>query len=125
MRFAGASPDSPYDVGLPSSFASWGATHQPVLDYSLVDSERLPVFHQLDLRVVKTWYFRRWTLGIYLDIQNLYNYKAYGQPGLMPERDATGAYVLDPSRPGHYKMVTYPNEVGGTIIPTFGVIVKI
>ena len=124
-RFAGAAPYTPYDVELSSSVVSWDATHQPVLDYSLVNSERLPVFHQLDLRVDKTWYFRRWTLGIYLDIQNLYNYKAYGQPGLMPERDATGAYVLDPSRPGHYKMVTYPNEVGGTIIPTFGVIVKI
>ena len=96
-----------------------------MLDFSLVISGRLPVFHQLDLRVDKTWYVRRWTLGIYLDIQNLYNYKADGQPELMPERDAAGDYVLDPSRPGHYKMVTYPNEVGGTIIPTFGVIVKI
>ena len=124
-RYAGGGPYTPYDVDLSSSIASWDATHQPVLDYSLVNSERLPAFHQLDLRVDKTWYFRRWTLGLYLDIQNLYNYKAYGQPDLMPARDATGAYIEDPARPGHYQMVTYPNEVGGTIIPTFGIIVGI
>jgi len=36
-------------------------------------SERLPEFHQLDLRIDKTWTFNRWKLGLYLDIQNLYN----------------------------------------------------
>ncbi|HNI58458.1 MAG TPA: TonB-dependent receptor [Pseudomonadota bacterium] len=38
-----------------------------------VYSARLPDFHQLDLRVDKTWTFNRWKLGLYLDIQNLYN----------------------------------------------------
>lgn len=124
-RFAGGAPFTPYDVELSGRIDSWEATHRPVVDYSLVNSERLPAFHQLDLRVDKTWFFRRWTLALYLDIQNLYNYKAYGEPGLMPERDATGQYVPDPARPGYYKMVTYPNEIGGTIIPTFGIIVSI
>ena len=36
-------------------------------------SERLPEFHQLDMRIDKTWTFNRWKLGLYLDIQNLYN----------------------------------------------------
>jgi hypothetical protein len=36
-------------------------------------SERLPDFHQLDLRVDKTFTFNRWRFGFYVDIQNLYN----------------------------------------------------
>lgn len=36
-------------------------------------SERLPDFHQLDLRIDKNWSFNRWKLGLYLDLQNLYN----------------------------------------------------
>ncbi len=124
-RFAGGAPYTPYDVERSGLIDSWETTHRPVVNYELVNSERLPAFHQLDLRVDKTWFFRRWTLALYLDIQNLYDYKAYGQPGLMPERDATGQYVPDPSRPGAYKMVTYPNVIGGTIIPTFGIIVSI
>ena len=36
-------------------------------------SEELPLFHQLDLRIEKTWLFQLWKLSLYLDIQNLYN----------------------------------------------------
>jgi TonB family protein len=36
-------------------------------------STRLPLFHQLDLRVDKRWQFRDWRLSTYLDVQNVYN----------------------------------------------------
>ncbi len=36
-------------------------------------SERLPLFHQLDLRVDKRWQFPSWRLNAYLDVQNAYN----------------------------------------------------
>ena len=36
-------------------------------------SERLPMFHQLDIRVDKTYKFKRWQLSTYLDVQNVYN----------------------------------------------------
>ncbi|WP_437282152.1 TonB-dependent receptor [Sorangium sp. So ce375] len=39
-------------------------------------SERMPLFHQLDVRVDKTWRFKAWQLGLYLDVQNVYNYQA-------------------------------------------------
>lgn len=38
-------------------------------------SARLPTFHQLDVRVEKTWVFNYYSMGLYLDIQNLYNAK--------------------------------------------------
>jgi TonB family protein len=36
-------------------------------------TERLPLFHQLDLRIDKRWKFNRWQLSTYLDVQNVYN----------------------------------------------------
>ena len=30
-------------------------------------------FHQLDIRVDKTWKFSHWQLGVYADVQNVYN----------------------------------------------------
>jgi TonB family protein len=36
-------------------------------------STRFPLFHQLDLRVEKTWFFKLWRLTAYLDVQNVYN----------------------------------------------------
>ena len=43
--------------------------------YGRVNSERIPAFHQLDLRVDKKWVFRTWMLRLYVDIQNVYNRK--------------------------------------------------
>jgi hypothetical protein len=43
--------------------------------YGAKNSDRLPLFHQLDLRVDKTWTFKAWKLSAYLDVQNVYNRK--------------------------------------------------
>lgn len=40
-----------------------------------VNSVRLPDFHQLDLRVDKTFLLKRFRLGLFLEVQNLYNRK--------------------------------------------------
>ncbi|NUP10525.1 MAG: TonB-dependent receptor [Polyangiaceae bacterium] len=37
------------------------------------NSERLPLFHSLDIRVDKKWKFKYWAFSIYLDVQNVYN----------------------------------------------------
>jgi hypothetical protein len=39
------------------------------------DSTRLATFHQLDLRIEKTWFFKLWRFSAYLDVQNIYNAK--------------------------------------------------
>jgi TonB family protein len=41
--------------------------------YGGVNTARIGTFHQLDLRIDKRWIYRDWILGIYLDIQNVYN----------------------------------------------------
>lgn len=124
-RFAGGAPTTPYDLIKSSQIDSWQTTHRPVSDYSQVNTRRLPAFHQLDIRVDKTWYFPKWTFSVYVDIQNLYNYKAYGNDILTPETDATGNYIKDPADESRYIMKSFRNEIGGSIIPTFGIIIEI
>ncbi len=41
-----------------------------------VNSRRPPLFHRLDLRVDYTWAFEWWALSLFLDVQNVYNYRA-------------------------------------------------
>jgi outer membrane receptor protein involved in Fe transport len=41
-----------------------------------LNGDRLPLFHQLDIRLDKKFVFKRWALSVYLDIQNVYNYRA-------------------------------------------------
>jgi len=40
-----------------------------------INTLRLPVNNSLDLRVDKRWFFEKWTLITYVDIQNVYNRK--------------------------------------------------
>jgi TonB family protein len=41
--------------------------------FGAVNSQRLPNFHQLDLRVDKNFIFDRWSLDLYVDLTNAYN----------------------------------------------------
>jgi TonB family protein len=41
--------------------------------YGNVNTARLPLFHQLDVRVDKRWIYQTWILNVYLDVQNVYN----------------------------------------------------
>ena len=41
-----------------------------------VNSQRLPLYHRLDLRVDYTWAWTRFAFSLYLDLQNVYNYQS-------------------------------------------------
>lgn len=41
-----------------------------------INSTRMPMYHRLDLRVDYTWAFVHWALSLFLDVQNVYNYRA-------------------------------------------------
>ena len=69
FRYVTGNPTTPVIGGLRDT------TSQAWLQQSgEVYTNRLPDFQQLDLRIDKTFIFNRWKLGLYLDIQNLYNY---------------------------------------------------
>lgn len=58
-----------------SSYGAYDATAgaQLSVDANPPYGQRLPLFHQLDLRVDKRWTFDAWNLTGYLDIQNVYS----------------------------------------------------
>lgn len=131
-RFVGGAPYTPIDP-ISADKAVWDITNQPLLDYSRFNSLRLPNTHQLDMRIDKEFYFRKWVLNLYTDIQNVYNFKTTGAPiytnlDSTPLQDATGNKVYvpktDPSNPNSYVLRTIDN-FAGTILPTIGIIVKI
>ncbi|MBI5607861.1 MAG: ligand-gated channel protein, partial [Deltaproteobacteria bacterium] len=66
-------------------------------------SERLPGFHQLDVRIDKKFVFDNWLLNVYLDVQNAYN---HGNPeNIQYNYDAT----------------QYTYATGLPIIPSLGI----
>lgn len=65
---------SPYTPEIGGTVDYDAGTYAPVTSLSR-NSKRLPAFHQLDVRVDKTWQFRSWALSAYLDVQNAYNHQ--------------------------------------------------
>ncbi|MCU0661547.1 MAG: TonB-dependent receptor [Myxococcota bacterium] len=70
FRLASGNPDTPV-VG--SVYDADADIYMPV--YGRVNSERLPMFHQLDLRVDKNWKLKHLKVVVYVDVQNIYNQK--------------------------------------------------
>ena len=67
----GGAPYTPYDIEKSSLVDAWNAQGRPYYDYSLYNTERLPAFGQIDIRVDKIYYIKRFMLGFYIDLQNI------------------------------------------------------
>ena len=120
----GGLPYSPYDYDLSARIDAWDARNRPYIDTQYYNEYSSSVYHQLDLRVDKVWYFKSWRLGFYLDIQNVYNMSSSRQDLILPEVDAGGNNVVDPNRDGYYKMKSLESSYGGTILPTLGITIE-
>jgi len=121
-RLVDGQPYTPYDTALSSLIPVWDVTGRGISDYRYLNTQRIPAFHQLDIRVDKVWYFKHWSLNIYLDIQNVYNWKAEGRPNLAAVTDSNGNPVVNPSDPSRYQIEFLANQAG-TILPTLGIII--
>lgn len=68
-RFAGGTPYTPFDLA--ASQQNFALLGTGVLDYSRINSERLMNFSQLDLRLDKNINYKKTTLNLFLDFQNV------------------------------------------------------
>lgn len=123
-RYVGGTPYTPpYDYDGSSLISNWDLRNQAILDYNQINAIRLTGFHQLDLRLDKKYYFKKWTLNWYVDIQNAYNFQAAQPPLLVPVRTQDGTIEVDPNDPGRY-LLKYIENTAGSVLPTVGIIVE-
>ena len=123
-RFLGGTPYTPYDVQTTALKNVWDINKQGVFDYTQLNSQRQTSVHQLDMRVDKKYFFKKWALNIYLDIQNAYNFKANLQPRIDVVRNADRSIATDPNDPTRYLTKQIPNTTG-TLIPSIGIIIEL
>lgn len=122
-RYVGGAPYSPIDMNTSKLVSAWDITNQPYIDYSRFNSLRLPDSHQLDIRIDKEFYFKKWVLNLYTDIQNVYNFKSQSAP-IYTNLDTEGNKSYEDASKTTYNLRTF-ESFGGNILPTIGLIVKI
>ncbi len=121
-RFSGGLPYTPYDLELSSEKQAWDLKGQAYPDYNQVNSERLNSFNQLDIRIDKKYFFQRWSLMLYLDIENVLNYQAQQPDYYVREKDANGNYITVDNGT-KYVLVPIENS-SGTILPAVGIMIE-
>jgi len=124
-RLAGGAPYTPYDTT--ASRLNYVTTGTGTFDYTQLNSQRLPVFNQLDIRIDKKINFKKSSLDFFLDIQNVTNAKSYTQDLYSFERNAdnSGFATTDGQalRADGSNGIPKPIEnINGSIIPAFGII---
>ena len=126
-RIAGGQPYTPFDVG--ASTASYLATGVGSYDYAQLNTQRLPFFQQLDLRVDKKFNFKKFSLNLFVDFQNIFFYKTPYLPKFTFERteDNTGFKTTD-GQPiksdGSNGIPLILEQRSATIVPSIGFILE-
>ena len=87
----------------------------------MLNSSRLKNSHAIDIRVDKKWFFNTWTLNIYFDVEDIYNYKNQLPPevGVDPNLGEQ-VYSSESNSPSLYNI---ENE-SGTILPSIGFLIE-
>ena len=120
-RFVGGLPYTPYDLEKSANVEAWNAIGQPYYDYDQLNEFRLSSFHQLDVRVDKNYFFDKFTLMLYLDIQNIYNFQAEGQDYIIREKNTDGSYMTINN--GEDYVLKNVSNTSGTILPSIGIMI--
>ena len=123
-RLVGGAPYTAIDKNKTSLIAAWEIRKQEYLNYSEFNALRSDVFHQLDIRLDKQLFFNKWSLMIYLDIQNAYNFKLKSPDIYTPRTNEQGNFMIDPKDPQRYLMKTIEDDGSGTILPSLGIIIQ-
>jgi hypothetical protein len=127
FRFAGPSPYTPFD--LVASQRNYLSTGSGVLDYSMVNSERLDSFKQIDIRLDKKWNLNRLAIDVFIDIQNVTNFNSPGSLQYTFKRNAdnTDFETSDGQsiqQDGSNGIPQVLKDTAGTILPTLGFIIE-
>lgn len=111
LRYAGSTPAVP--TNLDATLANYPSI---ILDYERIGEEQLGTFNQLDFRVDKKWNFKKLSLNVFLDVQNILGSTSPQSTDYILARDEQGN-VIDPNR----LVAVDPSE--GSSIPSIGIVV--
>ncbi len=126
-RYVGGTPYTPFDEDKSSLVQAWNVQGGPYLNFDAFNTMRLAPFHQLDVRVDKQYFFDKWSLMVYVDIQNLYNFQSESPPIYIRELNAQGEpIIVNPDAPPSEQRYQLEElqTTSGTVLPTIGIMVE-
>jgi hypothetical protein len=121
-RLTTGTPFTPANVGVSSLRQVWDIRQIEVRDFNRLNSERLDTYHQLDIRIDKKWFFKKWSFNVFVDVQNLYAYSIPGPPILDVVKDENDRPIVDSDDPSRYQVRFLENDIS-IFQPTIGIVI--
>ena len=130
-----------YQSGLPltpfsdasSLVLNWDVNNGAIRNFDLLNTLRNDASNTIDIRVDKKWFFNKWNLNLYLDIENITS-NAVGNPQLILDRPLDennmpigGGIIVNPdaSLEEQRYLLKEINDGAGSLIPSIGLIVEL
>ncbi|HPG05759.1 MAG TPA: TonB-dependent receptor [Saprospiraceae bacterium] len=131
-RFQTGIPYTPFSASS-SLVENWDRNNSGIFDYARINTLRYDPVNTLDIRLDKQWFFSKWSLNLYLDVQNVFG-NAVGRDQLILDRplDADNTpvgppVILNPDAPyseQRYRVKSI-NDATGQVLPTIGIVIGI
>lgn len=131
-RFQTGLPFTPFsdDSALVSN---WDISGRPITNFGLLNTLRAGNANTIDVRIDKKWFFKKWSLNLYLDLENITG-SAVNLPQLLLDRPLDenmtpigDGIIENPNAPisqQRYRLKEVIDE-GGTTLPTLGIMIEI
>lgn len=131
-RFQTGLPFTPFNDNS-SLVLNWERNGRGIPDYSQLNTRRTTASNIIDFRIDKKWFFKKWDLNIYFDVQNITG-NAISRDNLILDRplDENGLPIGDgiienpdaPVSEQRFRLKTI-EDATGTVLPTLGIVVTI
>ncbi len=123
LLISGGLPYTPVD---PASLSveTWDFYGRPLPDFNRLNSERNGAFYQLDLRLDRKWFFERWSLDVFAEVQNATAAAVPQPPVTDVVRNPLTGEPLDLNGDGRYD-ARMLDPSAGNLLPALGLIVEL
>jgi hypothetical protein len=132
-RFQTGLPFTPLDRQASAFVLNWQANGRGIRNFDLLNTQRADLVSAIDIRIDKKWFFEKWSLNVFLDIENVTG-NGVGQDQLILDRPLDengqpigGGIIVNPDAPidqQQFQLKTIDTGTG-TLVPSIGLQIEI
>jgi hypothetical protein len=123
-QLLGGAPFTPGDVVNGSIVQVYDRVGRILPDYDRLNTQRFDAFNRLNFRITRKFYFDKFSLDIYFDVQNALGTSVEGPPNYIPDPDANPPTYTDPNTGIERYFLRELENSQGTAIPSIGLILE-
>ncbi len=119
-------PYTPFDTVASALTVNWDRFGQALRDYSLLNTERTNLFYGVDFRIDYKWFYQKWSLNLYFDLQNFPSQAAQVPQYTLDEDENNNnqPQIVNQGQPNESYLLQRVNNTLSVSVPSIGIIIQ-